>query len=48
MAALAVIRSVSMEDLNSPEKARQIQLILNLAFATPQLIAATQEMTLFI
>jgi hypothetical protein len=28
MAALAVIRSLSMEDLNSPEKARQIVLIL--------------------
>ncbi len=40
MAALAVIRSVSMEDLNSPEKARQILLILNMAFAAPQLIAA--------
>ena len=43
MAALAVIRSVSMEDLNSPEKARQILLILNLAFATPQLIAANAD-----
>ena len=40
MAALAVIRSLSMEDLNSPEKARQILLILNLAFAAPQLITA--------
>jgi hypothetical protein len=40
MAALAVIRSVSMEDLDSPEKARQILLILNLAFAAPQLIAS--------
>lgn len=40
MAALAVIRSISIEDLNSPEKARQILLILNLAFAAPQLIAA--------
>jgi hypothetical protein len=41
MAALAVIRSVSMKDLNSPEKARQILLILNLAFA--QLIAANTD-----
>ncbi|HWO27699.1 MAG TPA: hypothetical protein VNO32_02775 [Candidatus Acidoferrum sp.] len=40
MAALAVIRSVSMEDLSSPEKTRQVLLILNLAFAAPQLIAA--------
>ena len=40
MAALAVMRSVSMEDLNSPEKARQTLLILHLAFAAPQLIAA--------
>jgi hypothetical protein len=38
MAALAVIRSVSMKDLDSPEKARQIILVLNLAFAAPQLI----------
>jgi hypothetical protein len=43
MAALAVIRSVSMEDLNSPETARQILLILNLAFAAPQLIAANTD-----
>ena len=40
MAALAVIRSLSIEDLSSPEKARQTLLILNLAFAAPQLIAA--------
>jgi hypothetical protein len=40
MAALAVIKSVSMDDLHSPEKARQILLILNLAFAAPQLIPA--------
>lgn len=39
MAALAVIRSISIEDLNSREKARQVLLILNLAFAAPQLIA---------
>jgi hypothetical protein len=38
MAALAIIRSVSAEDLTSPEKARQILLVLNLAFAAPQLI----------
>jgi hypothetical protein len=43
MAALAVIRSVSTEDLNSPEKARQILLILNLAFAAPQLIATNTD-----
>ncbi len=43
MAALAVIRSVSMEDLNSPEKTRQILLILNLAFEAPQLIAASTD-----
>jgi len=40
LAALAVIRSVSMESLNSPEKVRQTLLVLNLAFAAPQLIAA--------
>jgi hypothetical protein len=38
IAALAIIRSVSMKDLNSPEKTRQILLVLNLAFAAPQLI----------
>jgi hypothetical protein len=38
MAALVVIRSVSMKDLNTPEKTRQILLVLNLAFAAPQLI----------
>ncbi len=43
MAALAVIRSLSTEDLNSPEKARQIMLILNLAFAAPQLITANTD-----
>ena len=43
MAALAVMRSVSMEDLNSPEKARQTLLILNLAFAAPQFIAANTD-----
>jgi hypothetical protein len=41
MAALAVITSVSMEDFNSPEKARQILLTLHLAFATPQLVASS-------
>src|ERR1700730_8648661 len=41
MAALAVIRSVSIEYFSSPEKARQILLILNLAFASPQLIASS-------
>jgi hypothetical protein len=41
MAALAVIRSVSMEDLNSAEKTRKVLLILSLAFAAPQLIAAS-------
>jgi hypothetical protein len=41
MAALAVIRSVSMEDLNSAEKTRKVLLILNLAFGAPQLIAAS-------
>jgi hypothetical protein len=43
MAALAVIRSVSIQDLSSPEKARQILLILSLAFAAPQLIAANPD-----
>ncbi len=44
MAALAVIRNLSVEDLNSPEKARQVLLILNLAFAKPQLIVPKAEL----
>jgi hypothetical protein len=43
MAALAVIESVPIEDLDSPEKARQILLILNLAFAAPQLITSNTD-----
>jgi hypothetical protein len=43
MAALAVMRSLSMEDLNSPEKQRQTLLILKLAFDAPQLIAANSD-----
>jgi len=39
MAALAVIRSVSIEEMKSPEKERQILLILSLAFEAPQMIA---------
>lgn len=45
MAALAVIRSASMKDLDSPEKARQIILVLNLAFAAPQLITRHSNRT---
>jgi hypothetical protein len=43
MAALAVMRSVSIEDLNSSEKQRQTLLILKLAFDAPQLIAANSD-----
>jgi hypothetical protein len=43
MAALAVMRSVSMEDLNSSEKQRQTLLILKLAFEAPQLIAVNSD-----
>jgi hypothetical protein len=43
MAALAIVRTVSMEDFSSAEKARQILLILNMAFAAPQLIAASTD-----
>ena len=38
MAALALIRSISIKDFDSREKARQVLLILNLAFSAPQLI----------
>lgn len=43
LAAIAVIRSISMQDLESPEKVRQILLILNLAFSSPQLIATSEN-----
>jgi hypothetical protein len=43
MAAIAVMKSISLEDLNSPEKARQVLLILQLAFAAPQLIGANSN-----
>ena len=43
MAALAVMRTVSLGDMNSPERARQILLILNLAFGAPQLIETNND-----
>jgi len=43
MAAVAVVRSVSIEDMKSPERTRQILLILTLAFATPQLITTDSD-----
>jgi hypothetical protein len=43
MAALALMRSLSMEDLNSSEKQRQTLLILKLAFEAPQLIAVNTD-----
>jgi hypothetical protein len=43
MAALAAMRSVSMEDLNSSEKQRQMLLILKLAFDAPQLIGSNTD-----
>ncbi|HEX4538499.1 MAG TPA: hypothetical protein VH140_16230 [Candidatus Acidoferrum sp.] len=42
-AALALMRSLSMEDLNSSEKERQTLLILKLAFEAPQLIAVNTD-----
>jgi len=39
MAALAVISSLSVEEMKSPEKERQILLVLSLAFEAPQMIA---------
>src|SRR5579862_1178842 len=42
-AAIAVIRTVSFEDTISPKRAEQILLILKLAFAAPQLIAASND-----
>jgi hypothetical protein len=42
-AAIAVIRTVSFEDTVSPKRAEQILLILKLAFAAPQLIAASND-----
>ena len=40
LAAVAVTKSVSAAEMNSPEKARQILLILHMAFEAPQLIAS--------
>jgi hypothetical protein len=40
LAAVAIIRSVSTAEMDSPEKIRQILLILRMAFEAPQLILA--------
>ena len=39
LAAVAVTKSVTVQQMNSPEKARQVLLILHMAFAVPELIA---------
>jgi hypothetical protein len=39
LAAIAIMRAVSVDQIDSPKTAHQILLILSLAFATPQLIA---------
>lgn len=38
LAAIAIMKRLSPENMDSPEKARQILLILDMAFAAPQLI----------
>ena len=43
MAAIAVIRAVPLGDMDSPERARQILLILKFAFAAPQIITASSN-----
>jgi hypothetical protein len=39
LAAMTVTKSVTVQEMKSPEKARQILLILHLAFAAPELVA---------
>jgi hypothetical protein len=39
LAAIGIMRSVTIREMDSPAKARQILLILHLAFEAPQLIA---------
>jgi len=43
MAAVAILRSVSVKDFNSFERTEPILLALNIAFAAPQLIAAESD-----
>jgi hypothetical protein len=38
LAAIAIVKRLPPKDMDSPEKARQILLILNMAFEAPQLI----------
>jgi hypothetical protein len=41
LAAVAVTKSVSAQEMNSSEKARQILLILHMAFEAPQIISSS-------
>lgn len=43
LAAIAIIRSISLQEMNSPEKARQVLLILRMAFAAPQIIVGCKN-----
>jgi hypothetical protein len=45
LAAMAVTKSVTVQEMNSPEKARQILLILHMAFEAPQLIEGSCNRT---
>jgi hypothetical protein len=45
LAAIAIMRSVTIQEMDSPAKARQILLILHMAFAAPQLIAGSSNRT---
>jgi hypothetical protein len=45
LAAVAVMKSVPVQEMASPEKTRQILLILHLAFEAPQLIVGNSNRT---
>jgi hypothetical protein len=43
LAAIAIMKRVSLKDMDSPENARQVLLILRMAFESPQLIAGGEN-----
>lgn len=45
LAAIAVMRSVAIPQMDSPETARQILVVLHLAFEAPQLIVSSSNKT---
>ena len=45
LAAMAIVKTVTVQEMNLPEKARQIVLILQVAFAAPELIPVSCNRT---